>query len=182
MIPKTNKLMVEIRVILVDENDIQIGTMEKIGAHKKALLHRAVSVFICNSKGEWLIQRRALNKYHSGGLWTNASCTHPYPDETSINAAYRRLMEEMGMECKLKELFCFTYKENLDNEITEFEFDHVFWGVSDQIPEPNNDEVMEYKYISYKDMLSDIKLNSENYTVWFKKIFKRVNIHIKNDL
>lgn len=162
-------------VILVDSDNNQIGVSEKMEAHRKALLHRAVSVFICNSKGEWLLQRRALGKYHSNGLWTNTCCSHPYPNETSIDAANRRLVEEMGMKCQLKELFSFTYKEVLDNELTEYEFDHVFVGISDEEPIINLDEVMEWKYINFIDLKKDIELNPNNYTVWFKKIFERVN-------
>jgi isopentenyl-diphosphate delta-isomerase len=170
--------MGETFVILVDTDDNQIGVSEKMEAHRKALLHRAVSVFICNSKGEWLLQRRALSKYHSNGLWTNTCCSHPYPNETNIDAAKRRLMEEMGMECELNEFFSFTYKEVLDNELTEYEFDHVFFGISDHKPTINIDEVMEYKYITFSDLQKDIELNQNDYTVWFKMIFERVKLNI----
>lgn len=162
-------------VILVDEQDNEIGLMPKTEAHKKALLHRAISVFIFNSDGEWLIQRRALTKYHSGGMWTNTCCTHPLPNETSIDAANRRLRQEMGMQCSLKELFSFTYKEALDNELTENEFDHVFLGIANFIPRINPKEVAEFKYANYKDLCLDIKMNPSHYTVWFKKIVERVN-------
>ncbi len=162
-------------VVLVDSDDNQIGVSEKMEAHRKALLHRAVSVFICNSKGEWLLQRRALDKYHSKGLWTNTCCSHPYPNESSIDAANRRLMEEMGMRCELNELFSFTYKEVLDNDLTEYEFDHVFIGISDEKPTINLEEVMEFKYIDFSDLHKDIGLNPNNYTVWFKMIYERVN-------
>jgi len=165
-------------VILVDTNDNELGKMEKIQAHKKALLHRAISVFIVNSHGEWLLQRRALHKYHSNGLWTNTCCSHPYPGETSIDAANRRLTEEMGMEVKLKELFNFTYKEELDNELTEYELDHVFLGISDEIPKINTNEVVDWKYIKYDDLKTDLKNNPENYTVWFRKIVERVHKHL----
>jgi len=170
--------MVETQVILVDSNDNQIGTMEKMEAHRKALLHRAISVFIFNTKGEWLLQRRALDKYHSGGLWTNTCCSHPFPGESVIEAANRRLKEEMGMKSKLKELFSFTYKEPLDNELTEYEFDHVISGISDSSPIINIDEVMEYKYVSYYYLYNDLRSNPNNYTVWFKKIFERVHQYI----
>jgi len=165
-------------VILVDRNDNELGKMEKIEAHKKALLHRAISVFIVNSRGEWLLQRRALHKYHSNGLWTNTCCSHPYPGETSIVAANRRLAEEMGMEVKLKELFNFTYKEELDNELTEYELDHVFLGISDDIPKINTNEVVDWKYIKYYDLKTDLENNPENYTVWFRKIVERVQKHL----
>lgn len=165
-------------VILVDCNDNEIGISEKMEAHRKALLHRAVSVFICNSKGEWLLQRRALGKYHSNGLWTNTCCSHPNPKESSIDAANRRLMEEMGMKSELVDLFNFTYKEELDNELTEFELDHVFLGITDELPKINTDEVMDWKYISYNELLIDIRNNPQKYTVWFKKIFERVYLKL----
>jgi isopentenyl-diphosphate Delta-isomerase len=170
--------MEETQVILVDINDEVLGLMEKIEAHKKALLHRAISVFICNSEQEWLLQRRALNKYHSGGLWTNTCCSHPFPGESIKEAAYRRLMEEMGIDCKLNELFSFIYMENLDNGLTEHELDHVFWGISDNSPNIDNDEVMDWKFIKFSDLQRDIELNPANYTVWFKKIFQRVKQQI----
>ncbi len=163
------------KVILVDENDNTTGYADKMEAHRKALLHRAISVFIFNSKGEWLLQRRATSKYHSNGLWTNTCCTHPHPGETNIVAAYRRLKEEMRMECNLTEIFSFVYSEKLDNELTEYEFDHVFAGITDQLPSINPDEVMDWKYISYDDLQEDIKKNPQNYTVWFRQIIDRVN-------
>lgn len=165
-------------VILIDNQDNQIGLIEKIEAHKKALLHRAVSVFICNSKGEWLLQQRDENKYHSGGLWTNTCCTHPYPNETNIEAAKRRLNFEMGLKAELSQIYSFIYKEKLDNELTEHELDYVFLGITDEIPKPNADEVMNFKYVSYNNLALDIKQNPENYTVWFKKIVDIVNNHI----
>ena len=166
-------------VILVDKNDRVVGKIEKIEAHEKALLHRAISVFILNSKGEWLLQRRALNKYHSGGLWTNTTCSHPYPNESVLMAAVRRLQEEMGLKCELKEIFTFLYKEKLDHNLSEYELDHVFVGYSDSTPTINEKEVMEWKYISFEEIKFEIALNPSNYTVWFKKIFTRVNDNLK---
>jgi len=167
-------------VILVDPNDNETGIMEKIKAHREGLLHRAISVFICNTRGEWLLHRRANNKYHSSGLWTNACCTHPYPKESNQDAANRRLMEEMGMKCELTELFSFIYKEKLDNELTEHEFDHVFLGITDEKPVINTNEVMDWKYMAYNDLKEDIEKNPADYTVWFKKIVGKVNSHIIN--
>lgn len=164
-------------VILVDENDNETGTMQKMEAHQKALLHRAISVFICNSNGEWLLQKRALQKYHSNGLWTNTSCSHPFPGESNLEAANRRLFEEMGIKAGLTEIFTFIYKEQLDNELTEHELDHVFFGISDVEPEINPDEVEDWKYISFNDLEADVKKNPKNYTVWFLKIFNKVNEH-----
>lgn len=174
MTNKTNKN----NVILVDTNDNVIGEMEKLEAHRKALLHRAISVFITNSKGEWLLQQRALGKYHSNGLWTNTCCSHPYPGETSIDAANRRLMEEMGMKASLQQVFSFIYKEELDNHLTEHELDHVFIGVSHEKPEANNEEVLNWKYVEFDELKRNVTNNPEKYTVWFKKIFERVEKHI----
>jgi isopentenyl-diphosphate delta-isomerase len=170
--------MEEVKVILVDENDVETGLMGKTEAHEKGLLHRAVSVFIINSEGEWLLQRRALNKYHSAGLWTNTCCSHPLPGESTVDAAKRRLFEEMGMECDLIPLFNFTYREILENGLIEHELDYVFLGVSDVMPVLNISEVSEFKYFNYREMEIDIKTNPENYTIWFRKIFKQVNQHI----
>ncbi len=161
-------------VILVDENDMQTGVMEKMEAHRKAMLHRAVSVFIFNSKGEFLLQQRAACKYHSPLLWTNTACTHPMPGETVLEAANRRLMEEMGLQADLSQLFSFIYKEALDNELTEHELDYVFVGISDEKPTCNLTEVNSYCYKTYTEILSEIEQQPEIYTVWFKKIVQRV--------
>jgi isopentenyl-diphosphate Delta-isomerase len=166
-------------VILVDENNVETGTMEKMEAHEKALLHRAISVFICNTEGEWLLQRRAFDKYHSNGLWTNTCCSHPFPGETNYDAAHRRLKEEMGMEATLCEIFWFVYKEPLDNKLTEYELDHVFVGFTDNHPEINTLEVTEWKYMSFNELKSDIENHPEKYTVWFKMIYERVNSELK---
>lgn len=166
------------QVILVDNDNNVLGAMEKMEAHRKGVLHRAISVFVFDSQGRWLLQKRAQNKYHSNSLWTNTCCSHPYPAEKNNDAANRRLMEEMGIKCKLEELFYFIYKEALDNGLTEHEFDHVFFGISDELPHINHDEVMDYKYINYSDLQNDIALNPQNYTVWFKMIVEKVQYHI----
>ncbi len=168
-------------MILVDENDAPIGLMEKMEAHKKALLHRAISVFIINSKGDWILQKRAHNKYHSKGLWTNTCCTHPLPGESELDSANRRLIEEMGIDCKIKKLFSVIYKEKLDNELTEYEYDHVFIGISDNEPVINISEVVDWKSISFEELHLDIQLNPDNYTFWFKEIYQNVNSHILDD-
>jgi isopentenyl-diphosphate delta-isomerase len=170
--------MEEIKVILVDENDTETGLMSKTEAHEKGLLHRAVSVFITNSDGDWLLQRRALDKYHSAGLWTNTCCSHPLPGETNEDAVKRRLIEEMGLECELNQLFTFTYREILENGLIEHELDYVFLGISNQLPVINDLEVAEYKYFSYQELKNDINKNPENYTVWFRKIYNEVNQYI----
>lgn len=164
-------------VILVDKNDVKVGTMEKMEAHRDGgTLHRAFSVFVFNTDGDLLLQRRAEHKYHSGGLWTNTCCSHPRPGETVREAANRRLVEEMGMECKLVELFSFEYKAELDGGMTEWELDHVLLGLSDVEPQINPDEVAEFKYMPLSEIDSDLKSNPDNYTEWFKICFKRVKL------
>jgi len=173
--------MTEPLVILVDENDNPKGVAGKMEAHKKALLHRAVSVFIINPEGKWILQRRALDKYHSKGLWTNSCCTHPHPGESSLGAAHRRLREEMGLECDLRELFAFTYIEKLDNELTEHELDHVFLGITGMKPVINTAEVEEWKAVPFDELHNDIRENPDDYTYWFKMIYERVNSHISEN-
>ena len=167
----------EEEVILVDKHDVEQGTMEKMEAHKNGgTLHRAFSVFLFNTKGELLLQRRALHKYHSGGLWTNTCCSHPRPGETVREAGHRRLEEEMGMQCKLVELFSFEYKAELDGGMTEWELDHVLLGLSDKEPSINEEEVAEFKYMPLDDIDEDLNKNPQNYTEWFKICFERVKL------
>lgn len=163
------------KVILVDLNDVPLGEMEKMEAHRKALLHRAVSVFVFNSENKMLLQQRALNKYHSPGLWTNTACTHPYPNEANDAAAIRRAKEEMGLTLsRVQKIFDFTYKEQLDDEMHEYEFDHVFVAFSDSLPLPEPNEVADYKYIDLDVLLTQVAQSPELYTVWFRKIVAQV--------
>lgn len=158
-------------VILVDENDNPIGTMPKMEAHEKAMLHRAFSVFILNANDEVLLQQRANDKYHSAGLWTNTCCSHPHPGEDTLGAARRRLKEEMGMEADLQFVFKFMYKAPFDNLLTEHEIDHVFIGKTDELPVINPEEVASYKYMKPEDIKLDMEQNPQSYTVWFRIIF-----------
>ena len=160
-------------VILVNEKDEEIGLMEKMEAHEKGLLHRAFSVFVLNSKNQLCIQRRALHKYHSGGLWTNTCCSHPRQGEINLDAANRRLFEEMGMSCELHKTLDFIYKAEFSNGLTEHELDHVFVGYSDVEPVINTDEVAEYKWVELEGLKLDIQENPQIYTEWFKIIFER---------
>ena len=162
------------QVVLVNENDVEIGLMPKLEAHQLGLLHRAFSVFIFNTKGELLLQQRAMGKYHSEGLWSNTCCSHPLPGETTSDAAIRRLDEEMGISATLNFLFSFTYNAGLDNDLTEHELDHVFWGVSDDLPVINTSEVEDYKYIAIPELRKDIKENPALYTEWLKICFDKV--------
>jgi isopentenyl-diphosphate delta-isomerase len=163
--------MKEENVILVNQNDEQIGLMPKLEAHEKAVLHRAFSVFVLNSKNEIMLQQRAHQKYHSPLLWTNTCCSHQREGETNIQAGSRRLYEEMGFETELKELFHFIYKAPFDNGLTEHELDHVMIGYYNDAPTINNDEVENWKWMSIEDVQNDMQLHPEIYTVWFKIIF-----------
>jgi isopentenyl-diphosphate delta-isomerase len=163
-------------VILVDELDNEIGTKEKMQAHKEALLHRAFSVFIFNKKGELLLQRRALNKYHSPGLWTNTCCSHPRPNEILMNAAKRRLVEEMGFDCDLFYQFNFIYKASLDQGMTEHELDHVYFGTYEGEIIINPEEVSDYKFVSITELEININKQPHLFTEWFKIVFEKVKI------
>ena len=160
-------------VILVDKHDNQLGLMEKIEAHKKAVLHRAFSVFILNDNNELLIQQRALSKYHSPALWTNTCCSHPRDGESVLDAGARRLNEEMGFETKLDSLLSFVYRAKFDNGLTEHEFDHVLFGYYNDDPSINKLEVMDWKWVNLDFLKNDIITNSELYTIWFKIIFEK---------
>lgn len=161
----------EEKVILVSEVDEQLGLMAKMEAHEKGILHRAFSVFIFNKKGELLLQQRALDKYHSPGLWTNTCCSHQRDGESNIEAGKRRLQEEMGFNCDLKELFWFVYKASFDNGLTEHELDHVMIGYYEDDPIVNLEEAAAFKWMPLEDVKKDMQLQPELYTEWFKIIF-----------
>lgn len=163
------------QVILVDENDNPVGLAEKMDAHKKGLLHRAFSVFIFNSKGEMMLQQRALGKYHSGGLWTNACCSHPASGEEITDTIYRRLKEEMGFATAVGKIFHFIYRAEFDNGLTEYEVDHVFAGEYDGLVNFNRDEVMDYCYKDMESIGQSLKDHPEKYTVWFSLAFPKIS-------
>lgn len=171
--------MVEELVILVDENDQQIGLMGKMEAHERALLHRAFSVFIMNDKGELMLQQRAAEKYHSPLLWANTCCSHQRDGESNLNAGKRRLQEEMGFVVELKEVFSFIYKAPFDNGLTEHELDHVMIGSFNGDPKINKEEVESYKWMKPEAVKKDMELQPEIYTEWFKIIFEKFYEHIK---
>ena len=164
-------------VVLVDADDNPIGLMEKMEAHIKAELHRAFSIFIFNTKGEMLLQQRAFSKYHTPGLWTNTCCSHPRHEESLEDATARRLKEGMGMSCKIKEAFHFTYKADVSQGLIEHEIDHVFIGITDDTPIINTDEVASWKYDTMENIREDIAANPQNYTAWFKIAFEEVLKH-----
>lgn len=160
-------------VILVDLEDREIGTSEKLQAHIEGKLHRAISVFLFNSKKEMLLQQRAFEKYHSGGLWTNTCCSHPRPGESVLNAAERRLKEEMGIQCALTKAFEFTYKAELDQGLTEYEYDHVFFGEFDGAPILNPEEAFSYRWIAMEDLKEEIEKFPHKFTYWFKILMEK---------
>lgn len=157
-------------VVLVDSHDHEKGLMEKMQAHREGRLHRAVSVMIFNSKGEVLLQKRADGKYHSAGLWSNASCTHPRANEDPAIAATRRLDEEMGLTCELKKKFEFIYRVQLDNGLVEHEYDHVFTGVCDDAPLINKEEVSDWKYISLTELKEQLRVTPQQFSSWLRFI------------
>jgi len=160
-------------VILVDDNNRQTGEMEKLKAHIEGRLHRAFSIFIFNNKGELMLQQRNPTKYHSGGLWTNTCCSHPFPGETTSNAANRRLYEEMGFHCSLTEKSVMTYRAVLDNGITENEIDHIFLGEYNKEPIINTVEVQNWMWITPEDLVSKIASQPEKFSSWIKLIIEQ---------
>ena len=170
--------MQEEKVILVNQFDEQIGTMAKMEAHEKAVLHRAFSVFILNKNGEMMLQQRAAHKYHSPLLWTNTCCSHQREGEDNISAGKRRLMEEMGFVTELKELFSFIYKAPFDNGLTEHELDHVMLGNYEAAPAINPEEVAAWKWMMPEAVKKDITEQPEQYTAWFKIIFEKFYNHL----
>lgn len=161
-------------VILVNEADEPVGLMEKMEAHRKGLLHRAFSVFLFDNKGRMLLQQRALQKYHGGGLWTNACCSHPYPEEPVAVAAQRRLQEELGFQAPLQKIFHFTYRAEVENHLIEHEYDHVFAGTYEGVIHPNKDEVMDYTYLELWEVKRDLEMRPERFTSWFRIAFPRI--------
>ena len=161
-------------VILVDEHDNQIGVEEKHSAHKAGKLHRAISVFIFNSKGETLLQKRESSKYHSGRLWTNTCCGHQRPGDDTMSTAKRKLKEEMGIECELKEIFSFIYFVKFHNGLHEHEFDHVLFGTFDGEPQPDPAEAEVYRWVSSENLTKEIEARPEQFTYWLKECWSRV--------
>jgi isopentenyl-diphosphate delta-isomerase len=158
-------------VILVDDQDHELGACGKMDAHRDAKLHRAVSVLLCNSQNQWLIQKRAESKYHSGGLWSNTCCSHPVPGENARRAADRALRREMNIKCELSEALTCVYDLKMDNGLTEHEYNHVFTGRFDGNPQPDPSEVGDWKWTSARDLVEDMEKQPAFYTAWFRLIF-----------
>ncbi|BCN29350.1 isopentenyl-diphosphate Delta-isomerase [Anaeromicropila herbilytica] len=168
-------------IIEVNQEDQELGQVEKMEAHRKGILHRAFSIFIFNSKNQLLLQKRNTNKYHSGGLWTNTCCSHPRVGEKLEDAVDRRLMEEMGFHCELSERFSFTYQVQLDHNLMEHEYDHVFIGRYEGNVLPDENEVEAYKWVDILELSEDLKANPHLYTFWFRSIYDKVMEHITLD-
>lgn len=166
--------MNEERVVLVDASDVEIGTMSKSRAHSEGRLHRAFSIFLFNSEGRLLLQRRADGKYHSGGLWTNSCCSHPRPGESVALAAKRRLKEELGISCQVSPEFTFTYRAEVGAGLVEHEFDHVFFGTYDGPVLPDAAEVSDVRWMRMNDLADDLQTSPENYTAWLAICWPRV--------
>lgn len=167
-------------VILVTPTDKETGTMEKMQAHREGALHRAFSVFIFNRAGELLIHRRSESKYHSPGLWTNTCCSHPRPGETTLDAAHRRLIEEMGLKTQLNQVFAFHYRAEFENGLVEHEYDHVLFGWSDDVPTINPEEVSEYRYIQPSELMGWVNREPQAFTPWFKICLPKVMVELNN--
>ncbi len=164
------------RVVLVDENNNEIGIEEKMRAHAEGKLHRAFSIFIFDSDEKLLLQKRAQTKYHSGGLWSNTACGHPRPGESITEAARRRLRDEMNFDCEIQEVFSFIYREQFENTLIEHEYDHVFKGQFNGEPVPNAQEVEEYRWISLGELRKDLQRNPDAYTAWLKIAMSQTNL------
>ncbi len=169
----------EERVILVDENDNPIGTEEKLAAHQQGKLHRAFSIYVFNREGQLMLQKRHSSKYHSGGLWTNTCCSHPRVGEKLDDAVHRRLNDEMGFDCELKEAFSFIYEVKLDKGLTEHEYLHVFTGNYEGEPKINPEEAEGWKCVGLDELQADIRKNPGNYTKWFQLTIDRLAEHVK---
>jgi len=166
-------------VILVDENDKEIGTGEKIRTHKEGKLHRAFSVFVFNSKGQLLLQKRAKSKYHSGGLWSNTCCSHPRRGEPLLYAAHRKLKQEMGFDCVLEKVSSFIYKVQLDNGLSEHEYDHIFIGKFDGMVLPNPEEAEDCRWVKIYELKNDIEKNPDSYTYWLRISIDKMISYLK---
>lgn len=166
--------MTEERIILVDEEDREIGAGEKLAVHRDGRLHRAFSIFVGNGEGQLLLQKRAAAKYHSGGLWSNTCCGHPRAGEALEDAVHRRLREEFGFDCGLRECFAFTYRAEFGNGLIEHEVDHVYLGEYHGIPAPNPEEIEDWQWIEPQALLADIRLRPERYSYWLRSVADRI--------
>lgn len=167
-------------VQLVDAHDNPTGTAEKLLAHQQGWLHRAISVVVWNATGQMLLQRRAMGKYHGGGLWANACCSHPAPAEAPEAAARRRLMEEMGLDLPVQPLGTLLYRAEMDNGLIEHEFDHLFTAHSAGAePQPNPEEVMDYRWVFPAEIEAERTAHPERFAPWFMLILDKLTVEQK---
>lgn len=169
------------KVITVTDTDIETGIMDKTQAHVEGVLHRAFSIFILNTNGALLLQQRADNKYHSGGLWTNTCCSHPMPGEDTDSAATRRLQEEMGFQCALEHVFSFIYKADVGGAMIEHEFDHVYLGYHNELPFFNTDEVKAVRFAPLEEINEMLAKEPSSFTAWMHIAFPKFYEHIKGN-
>ena len=153
-------------VIVLDDKNVEIGIEDKLIAHYRGIRHRAFSIFVLDSSGRTLIQKRASSKYHSADLWSNTCCSHPSPGEQIEHAAHRKLQQEMGFDCELAELFNFSYAADLGHGLFENEHDHVFVGRFDGSPSPNPEEVQEWNWVALDKLRDDVKSDPGRFTYW----------------
>lgn len=161
-------------VVLTDADDVEMGVLEKLQAHRTGVMHRAFSIFLLNTAGELLLQRRAVGKYHSGGLWSNACCGHPRPGEDTLEAATRRMTEELGLTSELTHLFSFVYTAELDGGLVEHELDHVFVGWTDEVPNPDPEEVGDWRWMGVEQIRTWLEVEPEAFTAWFTPALERL--------
>lgn len=166
--------MMSNEVILVNGEDVAIGTMEKMEAHRLGVLHRAFSVFVFDAQGHMLLQQRSAVKYHGALLWSNTCCSHPYPGEEVERAAVRRLGEEMGFTTPLEKIFMFTYKADVENDLIEHEFDHVFAGIYEGAITLDPSEVAAYQYLAMETIRRRLEQEPASFTAWFRIAFPLV--------
>jgi len=166
----------EEKLVLVDFDDNPIGTETKEVVHRDGLLHRAFSIFIFNHRGELLLQKRARGKYHSAGLWSNTCCGHPLAGETTIMAALRRLDEEMGFHCDLYKVSSLLYQGEVSNDLFEYEYDYIFSGFFSKNPIINYEEAESWRWVEFKQLINEIKIMPEIYTIWLRKILAEKTI------
>jgi isopentenyl-diphosphate Delta-isomerase len=160
------------KVILVTNNDLEVGICDKLEAHQQGLLHRAFSVLVYNAKGEVLLQKRAKTKYHSAGLWSNTCCSHPQPNEDLLTAAHERLQEEMGFDCVLVHKGHFVYHAQLENDLVEHELDHVFVGLYEGNPTPNPEEAEDYRWQAVSTLKKQIEDSPQSFSCWFSNVLQ----------
>lgn len=164
------------RLILVNERDEEVGSGEKLEVHRAGRLHRAFSVFVFDRAGRLLLQKRAATKYHSGGLWSNTCCGHPRPGEPTASAARRRLREEMNFDCELRPCTSFIYKAEVDNELTEWEYDHVLVGRYDDAPDPDTSEVEDWRWMGVDELRAQVDERPEEFTYWLRVAVDTLNL------